>query len=295
MPERLTKRCQVLDHFLTHFEFERDVLKVLLQTQLVQTLASPHLIDHNIRITHGSLLIGVSTFDFLTNPPNVLQAMMQLGQAKTGAQVAKKVALETEKEKDNTEKSVEELKRQMQPKSAHTHDDTGDDHEMISAVDSWDLSVHHREVTHVKTRRNVQVGSLENQPKTRTGEDGFLCHALLGLVGWITYWCLGDSALTVIILVTLIKTFSLSVSDALVSRKQKEAETNTKIVDLLKHPLDEGCWKHELVEKEFKLATRKYEEYKGRVFYLHIESRRICRRVSNHTSNLGPRSLTTYL
>ena len=48
--------------------------------------------------------------------PNVLQAMMQLEQAKTHAKAANKVALEAEKEKDAAEKAVEELKRQLQPK-----------------------------------------------------------------------------------------------------------------------------------------------------------------------------------
>ncbi len=90
--------------------------------------------------------------------------------------------------------------------------------------------------------------------KTRAGTDGFFQHTRLGLVGWIAYWCLGDSALAVDIIVTLIKTLGLTelVSDALASRKQKEAETNAKIVDLFRS-----------IEKKFKLGTRKYEEYKG--------------------------------
>jgi hypothetical protein len=46
---------------------------------------------------------------------------------------------------------------------------------------------------------------------------------------------------TVFILVTLINTLGLTefVSDALASRKQKEAATNTKIVDLFKEALEE--------------------------------------------------------
>jgi hypothetical protein len=45
-------------------------------------------------------------------------------------------------------------------------------------------------------------------------------HTRLGLVGWIAYWCLGDSALAVDIVVPLIKTLGLTelVSDALASR-----------------------------------------------------------------------------
>jgi hypothetical protein len=57
----------------------------------------------------------------------------------------------------------------------------------------------------------------------------------------IAYWCSGNAALEVFILVALIKTFGLTelVSDSLVSRQQKEAETNAKIVDLFKDALDE--------------------------------------------------------
>jgi len=43
--------------------------------------------------------------------PNVLQAMMQLQQAKSRAEAANKLALEAEKERDAAEKAVEELKR----------------------------------------------------------------------------------------------------------------------------------------------------------------------------------------
>ncbi len=45
------------------------------------------------------------------NTPNVFQTMMKLEQAKARAKTANKVALETEKEKYATEKTVEELKR----------------------------------------------------------------------------------------------------------------------------------------------------------------------------------------
>ena len=140
--------------------------------------------------------------------PNVLQAMIQLEQAKTRAKATNKVALQVEKEKDTAEKEVEELKRHLKPKRAHTHDDAGDAHKMLAEVDNWDLSVHRREATRVQNRRKVEVGSHENQPKSHTGKDGFLCHTRLGLVGWISYGCLGDSALVVIILVALIQTSS---------------------------------------------------------------------------------------
>ena len=69
--------------------------------------------------------------------PNVLQTMMQLEQAKTRAKAANKLALEAEKEKDAAEQAVEELKRQLQPKRARTHDDAGDAHEVLTEVDNW--------------------------------------------------------------------------------------------------------------------------------------------------------------
>ena len=75
--------------------------------------------------------------------------MIQIEESKTPTKITNKSALETEKEKDIVEKAVEELKRQLQPKGAHTHDD-GDTHEMIVEVDNWDLSVHHREPTRVQ-------------------------------------------------------------------------------------------------------------------------------------------------
>jgi hypothetical protein len=172
--------------------------------------------------------------------PNVLQAMMQLQQAKSRAEAASKLVLETEKERDTAEKTVEELKRQLQPKRAHTDDDACDALEVLAEVENWDLRDHRQQATRVQTRRNVQVGSHRNQAKPRTGTDGFFHHTRLGLVGWISCWCLGDSALAVDIIVALIKTLGLTelVSDALVSRKQKEAETNAKIVDLFKKALD---------------------------------------------------------
>jgi hypothetical protein len=63
--------------------------------------------------------------------------------------------------------------------------------------DNCDLSNHRGEGTRVQNRRNVQVGSCDNQQKPRSDKDGFLHHARLGLVGWISYWCFGDSAVVV--------------------------------------------------------------------------------------------------
>jgi hypothetical protein len=166
---------------------------------------------------------------------------MKLERVNGRAKTANKVALEEEKEKDTAEKEVEELKRQLQPKRTRSDADAGDAHEILAEVDNWDLRDHHREGTRVQNRRNVQVGSHINQQQPRPGRDGFLLHTRLGLVGWIAYWYCGDAALAVFILVALIKTLGLTalVSDSLASRKQKEAETNAKIVDLFKDTLDE--------------------------------------------------------
>ena len=144
---------------------------------------------------------GASATTVNPDAPNVLQAMMKLEQANARAKTANKVALEAEKEKDAAEKAVEELKRQLQPKRARTDDDAGDTHDLLAEFDNCDLSDHHREGTRVQNRRNVQVGSHDNQQKPpRTGKDGFLHHTRLGLVGWIAYWCCGDAALAVVIL-----------------------------------------------------------------------------------------------
>ena len=78
--------------------------------------------------------------------------------------------------------------------TGHTHVDTGDTHEILTEVDNWDLRDHRREATRVQNRRNVELGSLHNQQKPRTVKNGFLHHTRLGLVGWISYWCSGDSA-----------------------------------------------------------------------------------------------------
>jgi hypothetical protein len=118
----------------------------------------------------------------------------------THAKTANKVALESEKERDTDETVLEELKRQLQPKRGHTDDDVGNVHEMIANVDNGDLRDHRQQATSVQNRHNVQVGSHQNQVKPRTGTDDSLHYTRLGLAGWISFWCLGDSVLTVDIL-----------------------------------------------------------------------------------------------
>ena len=105
---------------------------------------------------------------------------------------------------------------------------------MLAEIDNWDLSVHRREATLVQNRRKVALESLQDQPKPHTDKDGFFLHTRLGLVGWIIYWCNGDSALVVDAVVVLINMLDLKelVSVALTGTKYKETETNAKIVDV---------------------------------------------------------------
>jgi hypothetical protein len=50
---------------------------------------------------------------------------------------------------------VEELKLQPQPKRARTDDDDGDDHELFTEADNWDLSVHLQWVTRVQNLARI--------------------------------------------------------------------------------------------------------------------------------------------
>jgi hypothetical protein len=84
-----------------------------------------------------------------------------------------------------TDTQIEEIEEQMQPKRTRSDADSGDAHEILTEVDNWDLRDHRREGTRVQNRRNVQVGSRDNQQKPHPGKDGFLLHTCLGLVGWI--------------------------------------------------------------------------------------------------------------
>jgi hypothetical protein len=105
---------------------------------------------------------------------------------------ANKAALEAEKVRDELHNQIEQIEQRLHPKRAHTDDDAGNAHEMLAEVDNWDLRVHHREAMRVQNRRNVEVGSLENQPKPHTGARTVLVSrpSEAGMVGWISYWCL---------------------------------------------------------------------------------------------------------
>ncbi len=91
--------------------------------------------------------------------PNVLQSMMKFERVNAHAKNANKVALETEKEKDSAEKTVEGLKRQLQPKRARTDDDAGDAH----GKGPWDgLGVM------VKTKVTLDI--MDGKERTMTGK-----------------------------------------------------------------------------------------------------------------------------
>ncbi len=169
----------------------------------------------------------------------------------------------------------------LQGKRTRTHDDTGDGHDIHTEVDEWDLRDFLRETTHVQNRRNVTLGPLHDQPKPRTGKDGFLFNVRLCLVGWIVYWCNGDSDLTVDVVLTLIIMIDLKeiVSVALVGTKHKEADAWWCVQAREVWSIEEevhirpghfGISKFGTVpgnmicvEKKFELQDHKWEQYKG--------------------------------
>ena len=166
---------------------------------------------------------------------------------------------------------MEELKRQLQPKRARTDDDAGDAHEQLAEVDNWDLRDHRQQATRVQNRRNVQVGSRQNQAKPRTGTDGFLHHTRLGLVGWISYCCLGDSALAV----DIVRVAEIVVRELAKAKPDKWGCVQARELWSLQEEI-QVCPGHfclqkfgkvpgsnNCVKKKFKLVTRKYEKYKG--------------------------------
>jgi hypothetical protein len=146
--------------------------------------------------------------------------------------IVNKLVLKAEKERDKFHKELEYIEMQLHwDKRELTHDDTGDDHDMDTEDDEWDLRDFNRETTRVQNRRNMTLGSLHDQPKPRIGKDGFLLHTHLGIVGWISYWCNGDSVVVVDVVVALINMLDLTelVSVSLTGTQHKETTTNTKI------------------------------------------------------------------
>jgi hypothetical protein len=87
--------------------------------ELLKRLQDRH-VEYAQAVAKKAAADAVSAGTVSPDTPNVLQAMMQLRQAKSRAEAANKFALEAEKEKDAAEKAVEELKRQLQPKRVRT-------------------------------------------------------------------------------------------------------------------------------------------------------------------------------
>ena len=132
----------------------------------------------------------------------------------------------------------------MEPKRARTHAATADDDEECEkqSCDDWDLPDHRREATRVQNHRSIPLGSRGEVPTPQEGKVGPLEHSRLGLVGWIAYWSLGNSALALKIIVGLIRKLDMtdSVFEALTPiAMTREAETNAKIVMLMKAGLAE--------------------------------------------------------
>ena len=103
------------------------------------------------------------------NANQVLMLHSRLKIIQARAAQANKAALEAEKQRDELHTQIEEIEEQLQPKRARSDADAGDAHEILAEVDNWDLRDHRREGTRVQNRRNVQVGSRQNQAKPRTG------------------------------------------------------------------------------------------------------------------------------
>ena len=108
--------------------------------------------------------------------------------------------------------------------------------------DDMDLADHRCEATRIQTRRSIPLGSRAEVPTPQEDKAGPLEHSRLGLVGWIVYWSLGNSALALKIIVGLIRKLDMtdSVFEALTPiAMTREAETNAKIVMLMKAGLAE--------------------------------------------------------
>jgi hypothetical protein len=142
-------------------QLSRDLKSELAYLQdLLKRLQDRH--DNSTQsLTEKDSADAASTATVSPDTSNVLQAMMKLEQAKARAKTANKVALKTEKERDTVETTVEELKRQLQPKRTRTDDDAGDAPEMLVNVDNWDLRDHRQQATRVQNRLNVKVGSRQ--------------------------------------------------------------------------------------------------------------------------------------
>jgi len=108
--------------------------------------------------------------------------------------------------------------------------------------DMWDLGHHRWEATRMQNLHNIELGSVEEAPAPRTGKVGYLDHPRLavGLIGSVAYWVRGGMAHAVTMTVKL--GITERVRNALPkTQTTRDAETNAKIVDLLKAGLAKTC------------------------------------------------------
>ncbi len=104
--------------------------------------------------------------------PNVLDAMVQLEQARTRAKATNKLALDAEKEKKAAEQEVQRLQQVLQAKRARTHATTANDHEECDkkSSDDMDLADHRREATRIQNRHSIPLGSRGEVPTPQEGK-----------------------------------------------------------------------------------------------------------------------------
>ena len=84
-----------------------------------------------------------------------------------------------------------------------------DESSLTETWDDWELPDHRREMTRVMNRRRTKPVERESARELRTGRDGYLHHARLGLIGAVSYWAGGSLALVVVMLVALIKELNI--------------------------------------------------------------------------------------
>ena len=109
------------------------------------------------------------------NANDVLMLRTKIKSLEERVVITNKAVLETEKERDKLHKELELIEVKLEGKRAHTHDDTGDGHDMHTEVDEWDLRDFQRETTRVSPdgRRSSSCrsacGSSTGVPGTTTG------------------------------------------------------------------------------------------------------------------------------
>ena len=150
--------------------------------ELLKRLQDRH-VDYAETLAKKAAADTVSTATVNPDAPNVLEAMVQLEQARTRAKAANKLALDAEKEKDAAEQEVQRLQQLLQAKRARTHDTTANDHEECDkkSSDDMDLADHRREATRIQNRRSIPLGSRGEVPTPQEGKAGPLSILAWGL------------------------------------------------------------------------------------------------------------------